>query len=134
MSPKLKHHGGDMEVGSCDICRRKGYGVGSNVKIHETEFLKEWGDNYAPIVRQLLWYNDGKPPPGYQQATLHQCFAQGFAAASMKRAKKLRKHSAVQSRIKTQTPKNNANQESPKRPLNTKATPGKSAPLPLKTR
>ena len=122
-----------MEIGNCDICRRKGFGVGSNVKIHETEFLNEWSENYAPIVRQLLWYKDskdGKPPPGYQQATLHQCFAQGFAAASMKRAKKLRNHSAVQSRrVKTQTPKSkNVNQDSPKRPLNTKPT------LPLKTR
>ena len=53
-----------MEIGTCDICRRKGFGVGSNVKIHETEFLTEWGENYAPIVRQLLWYKDkaGNPP------------------------------------------------------------------------
>ena len=133
MSPKLKQNGGEMKIGNCDLCRRKGFGVGSNVKIHETEFLNEWSENYAPIVRQLLWYKDGKdgkPPPGYQQATLHQCFAQGFAAASMKRAKKLRKHSAVQSRrVKTQPPKSNtANQQSPKQPLSAKAT------LPLKTR
>ena len=101
-----------MEIGTCDICRRKGFGVGSNVKIHETEFLTEWGENYAPIVRQLLWYKDtkaGTPPPGYQQATLQQCFAQGFAAASMKRAKKLRKRT-------------------PKQPLNTKPK------LPIKKR
>ena len=97
-----------MEIGNCDICKRKGFGVGSNVKIHETEFLNEWSENYAPIVRQLLWYKDakaGKPPPGYQQATLQQCFAQGFAAASIKRAKKLRKQSATQGRrIKAKGP------------------------------
>ena len=144
LSPKLKQHGGDMDIGNCDTCRRKGYSVGTNVKIHETEFLKEWSEAYAPIVRQLLWYKAGKPPPRYQQATLHQCFGQGFAAASIERAKQLRKQSAVQSRRGTakeapnrpreetapkQTPKQNANQQSP---LSTKPTPGQ--PLPTKRR
>ena len=30
-----------MGVGTCDSCREKGYGVASNVRIHEDKFIKE---------------------------------------------------------------------------------------------
>ncbi len=93
----LKAHGGDREFGTHKECFRKGFALGLNQRIMDTQhFLKRWGNAYKPHILQHLYYGDAaKIPPGYQMATLGQALQRGFASGSIARARRERGHSPV---------------------------------------
>jgi hypothetical protein len=101
---RLKPNGGHMEFGSPCSCQKKGFGIGFNQHITNTEdFLREWGGPYRPhIVQKLYCGDDLKVPSGYDaRGTLPQCLSRGFGLGSVKRAKKLKTSSNAPDKHKT---------------------------------
>jgi len=106
LSRKLKTNGGHMEFGSPSLCQKKGFGIGFNQHItNSDEYLREWGPYRPHIVQKLYCGDEPRLPSGYDaRATLPQCLARGFGLGSVKRAKKLRASSRATDKHKTPRP------------------------------
>ena len=98
LDARLKENGGHAKFGKPSECLRKGYALGYNAPIGDTnEFLRRWTERYRPHVKQSLYCgDDAKVPPGYDvRGTLPQCMQRGFGLGSLARAAKIRKQGGL---------------------------------------